>query len=103
MPFLPSPSFPPLLGHAPQGLQATSSTALDEGVRREDPKPCAHGAICSKCLGPVTFMPPAFSCPSSQLQLPTGCWGRVGRMCLAQLGGAPASAFLATWISCLRS
>lgn len=64
------------------------------------PQPCARDAICSERLGPVTFMPPASSCPSSQLRLPTGCWewGAGGQGECAQPGGASNSA-LAIWIS----
>lgn len=106
LPFFSPPPFSSLLGCAPLGLQTTPFYGLLGGrqQRREDPKLCAH-AICSECLGPVTFMPPAFSCPSSQLRLPypAGCWGEGGRMCHAQLGGAPNCAFLATWISRFRS
>ena len=81
LPFFSPPPFSSLLGCAPLGLQTTPFYGLLGGrqQRREDPKLCAH-AICSECLGPVTFMPPAFSCPSSQLRLPypAGCWGEGG-------------------------
>lgn len=82
LPFFSPPPFSSLLGCAPQGSQTTPFYGLQRGRQRgrEDPKLCAHGAICNECLGPVTFMPPAFSCPSSQLRLPypAGCWGEGG-------------------------
>lgn len=53
---------------------------------RVDPKPCAHDTICSECFGPVTFMPPAFSCPSAQLQLPLAAGGEGVECAMTGLG-----------------
>lgn len=78
--------FPP--GRSSPGLADSSvpPPPWKRGVGKGGPQPCAHDAICSERLGPVTFMPPAFSCPSSQLRLPTGCWGGGGRESVLSLG-----------------